>query len=225
MIWLNFILITLCSAGNIAAPLCSGSPTVIKEKTALRIKPEDFENDLCNLRFQTEKDAQIFANFSDLSCSEQIHFNFKEAADFKEADKPQMPQCTTAITSINNLLEVTLSLRKQTQGEIEISLEPKFAQNFEIVADADDSPTFAYNRDFNRSDRENDTKKDDGYIDWAVYIVVLVIIVLPIVAVLYCACKSTMPTGNSTSISASRSTNETRLNQSAKTISQQPMNP
>ena len=24
--------------------------------------------------------------------------------------------------------------------------------------------------DFNRSDRENDTKKDDGYIDWAVYI-------------------------------------------------------
>ena len=59
---------------------------------------------------------------------------------------------------------------------------------------------------------------------WAIT-VVLVIIVLPIVAVLYCACKSTMPTGNSTSISASRSTNETRLNQSAKTISQQPMNP
>jgi len=35
--------------------------------------------------------------------------------------------------------------------------------------------------------------EDDSYVDWAVYVVVLVLIVLPILGILYCACKSTMP--------------------------------
>lgn len=210
---------TICNKENI---------TVSDEKPELiTLQPNDFDNDLCILRFKSDDGDAITLVVDDISCNNQYHVNINGAV------RPRYNNCKTTFNSKFNMLEVILTSRKTSlnlsQEGLLLSVSKQKASNTkELIelADISDTPSFSYRR--GESKDPNDTKKDDDYIDWAVYVVVLVLIVLPIVAVLYCACKSTMPTSTSQTTNASsnaRRTNETRLNQTAKTISQQPMNP
>lgn len=71
-----------------------------------------------------------------------------------------------------------------------------FRQNSVLNAEMDNSDEMSgYNQVHHRRRRS----EDDSYVDWAVYVVVLVLIILPILGILYCACKSTMPTSSSVS--------------------------
>lgn len=197
---------------------------VVRDAEELFIPRDDFRNELCTLRFSTDDSDNIELKVDDVFCSNQFHFIFTGAV----APTPLEHDCANNVVySAANTLEVTLTLRKASlnlsQEGLRLSVSKQRPSSELLVADISDAPVSSYQK-YGR-DKKNDTKADDGYIDWAVYVVVLVLIVLPIVAVLYCACKSTMPTSGIGTTNNGQRTNETRLNQTAKTISQQPMNP
>lgn len=226
VVTLKFLFFLIWTA--VVADKCNQENITIFEQYEIHLQPHDFDNDLCVLRFVSDDGEAITLDVDDISCRNQYHVNINGAVRPIETQN----NCKTTINSKSNSLEVILTSRKTSlnlsQEGLRLSVsKQKFGSSEELVADISDTPIFSYNRGKSRD--TNDTKKDDGYIDWAVYVVVLVLIVLPIVAVLYCACKSTMPTStsqtNNNASTNARRTNETRLNQTAKTISQQPMNP
>lgn len=215
MVVTKFLLFLLT---QIAASQCNRENIVVPDdQEVITLHERDFENELCILRFATDDSDTISLVIDDISCANRFHLNINGAVRPVVRDDAN---CKTTINSKLNLLEVILTLHKTSlnlsQEGLRLSVSKQNARSEELIADISDTPSFSYSRD------SNDTKKqDDGYIDWAVYVVVLVLIVLPIVAVLYCACKSTMPTSTSATTDAPRRT--TQLNQTAKTISQQPL--
>jgi len=142
---------------------------VVRDAEELFIPRDDFRNELCTLRFSTDDSDKIELKVDDVFCSNQFHFIFTGAV----APTPPEHDCANNVVySAANTLEVTLTLRKASlnlsQEGLRLSVSKQRPSSELLVADISDAPVSSYQK-YGR-DKKNDTKADDGYIDWAVYV-------------------------------------------------------
>ncbi|CAG5110946.1 Oidioi.mRNA.OKI2018_I69.chr2.g5293.t1.cds [Oikopleura dioica] len=164
------------------------------------------EDDFCSIRFSSSDVFQL--NFEDAEICEKI----EESPDYLKIEKVG---CKIFVFAN----EVNFKFPAQISS-IEISILPLSNSDFSSYSESRlRRATFAAQRS---NDDSVASGPDEKTLDWAVYIVVFVLVILPVGAIFYCACQSQMHAATH-GITASQRASETTIGATGKTISQQPI--
>jgi len=200
----ELLLLLLCLSEISAVNICEkiGRINVEKEEKII-IKPstDSKEENFCSIRFSSIIPFEL--QISDLQICEIID----DSDDF-EFIKIQSEKNCRILTTSN---EVNLVI-PSSSAAFEITILP--VANFS---------SFSESR-LRRSSKDADVKEglDEKTLNWAVYIVVFVLVILPVGAIFYCACQSQMHAATH-GITASQHPIQMAIGATGKTISQQPI--
>ncbi|CBY11083.1 unnamed protein product [Oikopleura dioica] len=183
---------------------------VEKEKTII-IKPsrniENMKEDnFCSLRFSSVIPYELQIS------NEQICQSISDSSEFIKIQSGKQCRILTRSTEVNLRIPVS-----SFAFEISILLISDFSSFSESRLRR---ATFAAQR--SSQDADVAAGPDEKTLDWAVYIVVFVLVILPVGAIFYCACQSQMHAATH-GITASQPPNQMQIGATGKTISQQPI--